>query len=77
MKVTKDGKTLYHIQNMNITGDSTPYDLFIWCSHFPNDADIEKAVRSDFEGADDEKYVSATVKTALESSEIYAVYTEN
>lgn len=75
--IIKDGKTLYHIQNMNITGDGSPYDLFIWCAHFPNERDIEKAVRSDFNGVEDEEYVADTVKEALASSEIYTVYAEN
>lgn len=75
--VTKDGKTLYHIQNMNITSDGTPYDLFIWCENFPTDKDIESAVRSDFNGVEDEEYIANTVKEALESSEVHAVYAEN
>lgn len=75
MQVSKDGKTLYHIQNMNITSDGTPYDLFIWCDHYPNTSDVAEAVSLDFEG-EDEELLLGYIEEAQQSSDVYAVWAE-
>lgn len=75
MQVTKDGKTLYHIQNRNITTDRVPYDIFIWCDHFPNKEDIAVAVSYDLEG-EDEELLKGYIEEAQQSSDVYAVWAE-
>ena len=75
MKVEKDGKVLYHIQNLNMGSDGYPLDTYVWCDHFPNKDDLKKAFDLEFSdgyGAQS----SHALEEWLTSSEIYKVYAE-
>ena len=72
MRVEHDGKTLWHIQNMNICTDGGAYDMFLWSENEPTQAELEKAFREDYIDAEDE-----LVEEWLTSSEVYAVYAED
>lgn len=76
MKVKKDDKTLYHIQNLNISSDGYPFDMYVWCDHFPNKQDLHKAF--DLEWGDDyaENEGGTTLEEWLTSSEVYMVYAD-
>ena len=72
MKVEKNGKTLYHIQNNNLGSDGYPLDAFIWCAHYPTDEDLRNAWAEEYGdvyGDDNE-----ALDEWLMSSEIYPVY---
>ena len=48
IKVTKTSiKTLYHIQNMTLNEDGTPYNVYIYCEHFPNERDLQKVFNNE------------------------------
>lgn len=76
MRVEKDGKVLYHVQNMNMGSDGQPFDTYIWCNHFPNKQDLRRAFDMEW----GEGYAESGGETALNewltSSEVYAVYAE-
>ena len=72
MNVKQNGKTLYHIQNLNISSDGYPFDVFIFCDHFPNEEDLRRAFRTEFDGSGYDNMVEDFVS----SSEVYAVYAE-
>lgn len=72
MKVEKDGKTLWHIQNMNICSDGTPYDMFLWSENEPTKEELRKAFAEDF-GEDE----GCEMDEWLTSSEAYMVYASN
>ena len=73
MKVEKDGKTLWHIQNMNICPDGTPYDMFLWSENEPTKEELRKAFAEDYgedEGCEmDEWLTSSEVDTVYASGE--------
>lgn len=71
MPVTEKKKKLYHIQNMNICSDGTPYDLFVWCDHFPNKEDLKKAIESDLDDVTENE-----IDEFQTSSGVYEVYAE-
>ena len=48
MRVEKNGKTLWHIQNMNICSDGTPYDMFLWSENEPTKEELRKAFAEDY-----------------------------
>lgn len=75
MRVEKDNKVLYHIQNMNMSSDGYPLDTYIWSDHFPNKDDLKKAFELEFADGygEHEKYA---LEEWLTSSEVYAVYAE-
>lgn len=75
MKVEKDGKELYHIQNLNMGSDGYPFDTYVWCDHFPNKKDLEKAFELEYGDAygEDKKYA---LEEWLTSSEVYMVYAD-
>lgn len=75
MKVEKDNKVLYHIQNMNMGSDGYPFDAYVWCDHFPNKDDLTKAFALEYGGAYGENEEFA-LKEWLTSSEVYAVYAD-
>lgn len=70
MEVTKNGKALYHIQNMNICTDGTPYDEFVFCDHWPTENDLKELFHNEF-GHDEQM-----LDEFLTSSNIYEVYAE-
>lgn len=69
----ENGLTLYHIQNMNMCSDGTPFDLFVWSDHFPNEEDLEKAFKNEGFSGDG---VGAIHDEFMTSSNIYGVYAE-
>ena len=65
------GKTLWHIQNMNICTDGSAYDMFLWAENEPTEEELVKAFLDD--------YIDATPELVDEwrtSSDVYAVYAE-
>lgn len=74
MRVEQNGKTLYHIQNLEMGSDGQPFDTYIWCDHFPNKQDLRKAF--DLEWGEDYDDREDAMREWLTSSEIYAVYAE-
>ena len=65
------GKTLWHIQNMNICTDGNAYDMFLWSENEPTEEELVKAFLDD--------YIDATPELVDEwrtSSDVYAVYAE-
>lgn len=75
MKVEKDNKVLYHIQNMNMSSDGYPFDTYVWCDHFPNKDDLKKAFELEFADSHGENEEYA-LEEWLTSSEVYMVYAE-
>jgi len=71
--VTRDNNTLYHVQNLNVCSDGTPYDLFLWCDHAPTKDDLRLVAREDFDGLDN---ADTIIEEICDSSEVYAVYAE-
>lgn len=69
MKVEKDGKTLWHIQNMNICSDGTPYNMFLWSENEPTKEELRKAFAEDY-GEDE----GCEMDEWLTSSNVYAVH---
>lgn len=69
MRVEKNGKTLWHIQNMNICSDGTPYDMFLWSENEPTKEELRKAFAEDY-GEDE----GCEMDEWLTSSDVYAVY---
>lgn len=69
MRVEKNGKTLWHIQNMNICSDGTPYDMFLWSENEPTEEELRKAFAEDY-GEDE----GCEMDEWLTSSDVYAVY---
>lgn len=74
MEVKRYNKTLYHIQNMNMCTDGSAFDEFVFCDHFPNEKDLEKLLRAEYEGSD--SLTPEMLAEFLTSSEIYKVYAE-
>lgn len=72
MKVVVNGKTLWHIQNMNILSDGTPYDMFLWGENEPTEEELRQAFADDFD-----EYSEYEMSEWLTSSEIYPVYASN
>lgn len=73
-KSIKDNEcTLYHIQNMNIHSDGTPYNLFILSDHVPTDSEIELAFCDDYDTASG-SCLADEIKT---SSTVYQVIAHN
>ena len=66
-------QTLYHIQNMNITSDGTPYDMFLWSDHEPTKQELEDAFIEGYGVMDENENDVLEWNT---SSEIYPVYAE-
>ena len=62
-----DGKTLYHIQNMNICTDGSAYDMFLLSDHEPTADDLRAQFMDDY---GDETLAEEFVT----SSEVYEVY---
>lgn len=62
---------LWHIQNMNITTDGSPYDTFVWSDHEPTADELETIIREEIDADTD------TVDEFITSSDIYAVYAED
>lgn len=71
MIVTQGNKTLWHIQNMNIASDGTPYDMFIWSENEPTADELERYFKEDYIDA-----VPSLVEEWLTSSGVYKVYAE-
>lgn len=74
MEVKRYNKVLYHIQNMNICTDGSAFDDFVFCDHYPNDADLRKLLHLEFDGSD--ALTPEMEQEFLTSSEIYKVYAE-
>lgn len=72
MKVIKNGKTLYHIQNMNILSDGEPYDMFLWGENEPTEEELRKALEDEMDDCTEYE-----MEEWLTSSEIYPVYASN
>lgn len=70
MPYEKDGKTLYHIQNLNICSDGEPFDVFVLSGHFPTKDDLRELYSREF--PDDDSYLDEF----LTSSNIYNVFVE-
>ena len=65
------GKTLWHVQNMNICSDGGAYDMFLWSKDEPTEEELVKAFLDD--------YIDATPELVDEwrtSSDVYDVYAE-
>lgn len=75
MRVKQNGKTLYHIQNLEMGSDGYPFDTFIWCDHFPKKADLKSAYLAEYGGTDFENEQNL-MDEFMTSSEVYAVYAE-
>lgn len=73
MEVKQNGKTLWHIQNLNMGSDGAAFDCFVWSDHEPTREDLVKAHHEEFSGCDDEDYL---LDEFLTSSEVYKVYAE-
>lgn len=73
MNITKNGKTLYHIQNMNVYSDGTCFDTFVYCDHYPTDTDLLLVYGIEFP---DDKNNNELIEEFLNSSEVYRVYAE-
>ena len=71
MEITQNGKTLYHIQNMNICSDGCAFDDFVFADHFPTKADLCLVWEKEFGQENTEG-----LEEFLTSSEIYKVYAE-
>lgn len=71
MEVTKDNKSLWHIQNLNISSDGYPFDIFVWSDHEPTKEDLEFLAKEEFGECDDSDNMVEEITT---SSEIYKVY---
>ena len=65
-------QTLFHIQNMNITSDGTPYDMFLWSDHQPSKQELEDAFIEDYGCEVDDPLVEEWNS----SSNVYPVYAE-
>lgn len=72
MKVVVNGKTLWHIQNMNILSDGEPYDMFLWGENEPTEEELRQAFAEDYD-----EYSEYEMSEWLTSSSIYAVYASN
>lgn len=72
MKVIKNGKTLYHIQNMNILSDEEPYDMFLWSEDTPTEEELRGAFAEE-----NDDYTEYEMEEWLTSSSIYPVYVSN
>lgn len=70
MPYEKDGKTLYHIQNLNMCSDGEPFDVFVFSDHFPTESDLRELYSREF--PDDESLLDEF----LTSSHIYNVFVE-
>ena len=71
MHVEQDGKTLFHIQNLNL-GD-LPFDTFLWCDHFPTNEDLKKVAENEWYGV--EEYIKQKyTEELLTTSEVCMVY---
>lgn len=75
MKVEKNNKTLYHMQNLEMGSDGHPFDVFVWCDHSPNKADLKSAYLTEYGGTDFENNQDL-IDEFITSSEVYAVYAE-
>lgn len=64
---------LWHIQNMNITSDGSPFDVFIWSDHEPTGDELETIIREEIDADADED----TVDEFITSSDIYTVHAED
>lgn len=70
--VTKDDKTLWHIQSVTEWHDE-PYDIFVWAKLEPSRAEIRKLYLAENDGldpSDDE------VQDFVNSANVYSVYPE-
>lgn len=70
MKVIKEGKELYHIQNRNICSDGSAYDMFVFSDHEPTKEDLRRLFIEDYGESEWE------LEEWLTSSEVYSVYAE-
>lgn len=75
MKVEEGGKALYHIQNIYMGSDGQPFDVFIWCDHFPDTEDLKTAYLTVYGGTDFENEQNL-MDEFITSSEVYTVYAE-
>ena len=71
MQVTKDNKTLYHIQSITDYSDE-PMDYFIWSERQPTKEQIRKLVEEDLPD-EAEKYL---VTDVVNNSNVYTVWAE-
>ena len=71
MDVKKGMKTLWHVQNMNICSDGTPYDMFLWAEYEPTMDEIIKVFKEDTYD-----WTESDIEELKSSSEIYKVYAE-
>lgn len=69
-KASKENE-IWHIQNMEICSDGTPYDMFLMADHEPTQDEMAKALKEDFDDADDK-----AVDYWMTSSEVYKLYAE-
>lgn len=72
MKVERDGKTLYHIQNRELGSDGFPLDTYCWCDHEPTTADLKTLWLEIYEDLGED-----ALDKWLTSSEIYPVWAED
>lgn len=64
-RIYKGGKTLYHIQNMNICSDGEPYDMFVFLEHEPTKEDLKNIwINFDNNGEEDPDGLDEFVSTS-------------
>lgn len=71
MRVEINGKTLWHVQNMNITSDGSPFDTFVWSDHELTEDELATIIREEIDADED------TVDEFITTSDIYPVYAED
>ena len=74
----KKGHVLYHIQNMNITSDGEPYDVFVFGGEdgFTQD-ELRRIAESEFSGDGDQDFVNSQIEEFLSSSSVYRVWVDD
>lgn len=71
IKVVRNGKELYHIQNRELGSDGVPLDMFVWLDHFPTEKDLRALFSAEYENLGGE-----ALDCWLTSSEIFNVWAE-
>lgn len=78
MKVEQDGKTLYHMQNTVMGSDGVPFDVFVWCDHYPTIDDCRKAFELEYADgySDDKEAYDQAMQDWLDNLTVYIIYAE-
>lgn len=80
------GHVLYHIQNMNVTADGEPFDVFVFGSERGLTEDDLRRIAEDEFGGDDmyaadkdayQEYVKSQIEEFMSSSSIFTVWVDD